>query len=329
MAQVGAIRLGDRLRTRAGLWWKRLKHNWVLYKRDRLGIAGLVILGLFGLLGLLHPVLLGAVWDPGVYDPIDGFDWVEPRLPPSPPSPRHLLGTDTQGRDILSQLLYCIRIELMLAGLAAVVAALLGTVMGVLAAYLNGRFIDLVMMRLANLFLVLPPVGFILFLGTLTRLNLPLLALLIGAVIGGKVAIIMKARALEVAVKPFVFAARVVGGGSLYIIRRHVLPNVIPYVFLFMMFSSATVILAEALLSFYGGGYFGKLQYGPAPMGFIRMSWGLMLYLAYHSGYFMGDNVIRYWWLSFPAGLAVTLLSSAFYFVGRGFNQIANPKLGR
>jgi len=96
-----------------------------------------------------------------------------------------------------------------------------------------------------------------------------------------------------------------------------------------MMFSSVTAILAEALLSFYGGGYSGGLGYGPAPMGFIQMSWGLMLYLAYYSGYFMGDNVIRYWWLSFPAALSVTLLSSAFYFVGRGFNQIANPRLGR
>jgi ABC-type dipeptide/oligopeptide/nickel transport system permease subunit len=69
-------------------------------------------------------------------------------------------------------------------------------------------------------------------------------------------------------------------------------------------------------------------RYRVGPTGFLQMSWGLMLYLAYHMGYFMGDNLIKYWWLSFPAGLAVTLLASAFYLVGRGFNQIANPRLG-
>ena len=322
------VDLEHRLRRRARLWRRRLSYNWSLFRTDRLGVVGLAILGLFMILGILHPILLSTVWDPEIYDPINGFDWEEPRPPPAPPSLRHLLGTDIQGRDVLSQLLYSIRIELMLGVLAAVVAALLGTAIGVLAAYFHGKLIDTALMRLTNLFLVLPPVAFILFLGTLTRLNIPLLALLIGAIVGGKVAIIMKARALEVVLKPYVSAARVIGGRSLYIIWRHVLPNVIPYAFLFMMFSSVTAVLAEALLSFYGGGYSGGLHYGEAPMGFIQMSWGLMLYLAYYSGYFMGDNVIRYWWLSFPAGFAVTLLSSAFYFLGRGFNQIANPKLG-
>lgn len=110
-------------------------------------------------------------------------------------------------------------------------------------------------------------------------------------------------------------------------IRKHIVPNVIPYIFLFMMLSSVIAVLAEALLSYYGGDFFmGRYRAGPT--GFLQMSWGLMLYLAYHMGYFMGDNLIRYWWLSFPAGLAVTLLASAFYLVGRGFNQIANPRLG-
>lgn len=327
MDRAESIRLRYRLRARAELWRRRLRYNWELYRRDRLGIVGLAILALFALLALLQPLLLSTVWDTKIYDPINGFDWVVPRSPPAPPSFRHLLGTDTQGRDILSQLLYCIRIELMLGVLAAVITVLLGTAMGVLAAYFNGKIVDTIMMRVSNLFLVLPPVAFILFLGSFIRLNIPLLALLIGAVVGGKVAIIMKSRALEVTVKPYVHAARVAGGGSLSIIRRHVIPNVVPYVFLFMMFSSVIAILAEALLSYHGGG-FSMGTWRAGPMGFIQMSWGLMLYLAYYSGYFIGDNVIRYWWLAFPAGLSVTLLASAFYFVGRGFNQIANPRLG-
>lgn len=211
------------------------------------------------------------------------------------PRPRLLfiISSAQMSRDILSQLLYSIQIELMLAFLAALVTVLMGTSMGVIATYFTGRTIDLAMMRAADLFLVLPPVAFTLFLGTLVQLNLPLPGLLIGALTGGKVAIIMKSRALEVTVKPYVQAARLVGGGSFYTMRKHVLPNVIPHIFLFMMFSSVIAILAEALLSYYGGDFFlGRYRAGPT--GFIQMSWGLMLYLPYHMGYFLGDNVIKY-----------------------------------
>ena len=130
----------------------------------------------------------------------------------------------------------------------------------------------------------------------------------------GGVAIVLKSQALAVKVKPFIDAAHVAGGSSAHIIFNHVIPNVVPLSFLYMMFTVTGAIQSEATLSF-----LGILN--------VSTSWGLMINLANTQGYLLqGDT---YWWLVFPAGLAVTLLAAAFFLVGRAMDEVINPRLRR
>jgi peptide/nickel transport system permease protein len=161
--------------------------------------------------------------------------------------------------------------------------------------------------------LLLPIIPVLVFATVLFDINLWTLGVLIGLVSGlGPTAIVLKSQALAVAVRPFIDAARVAGGGSLHVISRHIVPNVIPLSFLYMMFTVTTAISLEAVLSF-----FGLLD--------IPMSWGIMVHTAQSAGYLLRGT--DFWWLLFPAGLAVTLLAAAFYFVGRALDEVVNPRL--
>ena len=147
-------------------------------------------------------------------------------------------------------------------------------------------------------------------------IDLPRLAVIIGVLGGfGGITVILKSRALGVVVKPFLAAGRVAGGSDAHLVARHVVPNVLPLSFLYMMFTVTGAIFAEAALSF-----FGLLPH-------VRMSLGLMINEAYTAGYLGGPLLARYWYLWVPPGLAITLLCAAFYLVGRGLDEVVNPRL--
>lgn len=315
--KAGKALASNRWAVKGALWRKRLSHHWDLFCRDWLALVGLTVLGVFLALALIQAAWM-AMGLPEIYDPIHGFDFSQ--APFSPPNASHWLGTDSHGRDVLSQLIFSLRFELLVAMLAGLITVVLGTGMGVAAAYYAGGWLDALLMWLSKMFLVIPPVAFIFFLSRLGDFNHLTLGLTIGVLGGGKVAIMMKARALEITVQPYISAARIAGGGGLHILWRHVIPNVVPFVFMFVMFIAVIAILAEALLSFFGT---GNLDQGPG--AFIQLSWGYMLFLSYYQGFFSGDNVLKYWWLVFPAAGAIMLFCSSLYFVGRGFHRMADP----
>ena len=124
----------------------------------------------------------------------------------------------------------------------------------------------------------------------------------------------LKSQALSVVVKPYIEAARTSGGGTLHIIMVHVVPNLLPLSFLYMMFTVTSAIFSEAVLSF-----LGLLD--------VRMSWGLMIHTTESAGYLL--QVGKYWWLIFPASLSITLLCSSFYLLGRSLDEVVNPRLRR
>src|SRR4030067_161744 len=139
------------------------------------------------------------------------------------------------------------------------------------------------------------------------------LAIVIGILSGfGGTTIIIKSQALSIRVKPFIEAARVAGGSNRHIILTHIVPNLLPLSFLYMMFTATGAIFSEAVLSF-----FGLLN--------IRMSWGIMIHTAQTAGYLLSGT--QYWWLLIPSGLSITLLCSAFYLVGRALDEVVNPRL--
>jgi peptide/nickel transport system permease protein len=290
--------------------------SWRVFVDGRVGPIGLGILVATGLLALLHPLLLATVWDPEIYHPIHGFTRAEGF--PVPPSREHPLGVSRFGRDVLSQLMYSVRVAFVLGILAALISVTLGTIVGCLAAYYRGTVVDAFFMRLANFLMIFPMFTLLVALSGVMVIDLVRLAVIIGVFVGlGGITVVLKARALGVVVKPFLDAARVAGGSDLHVIVRHVIPNVLPLSFLYMMFTVTSAIFAEAALSF-----FGLLPQ-------VRMSLGLMINEAYTAGYLGGPLLASYWYLWVPPGLAITLLCAAFYLIGRGLDEVVNPRLRR
>lgn len=298
-------------RVRLRLAWKNFLSSWKLFTRNPIGVIGLVIIILFALMAIAHPFLMRYVWEPRVYDPVIGYDF-EIFAHPSPPSARHLLGTDPLGRDILSQLLYGTRFSFILGISSALISVIIATTIGAVSAYYGG-VIDMVFMRLADVVTMLPFIAILVVLSALFEFNGFTLALVYGLLVGfGGQTIVIKSQALGIKVKPYIESARASGGSDAHIIFTHMLPNLLPISFLFMMFTVTNAVFAEAALSF-----FGLLN--------IRMSWGIMINTAQAAGYLLAGP--KYFHLLLPAGLAITLLCSAFYMVGRAMDEIINPRL--
>jgi peptide/nickel transport system permease protein len=303
-------------------------------------------------MAIIHPILMATVWDPRVYDPVTGYDAVTTEytvveevtdpltqldlttarlelnptikvgqvvtIPTQPAPPTfvgenaHYLGTDPNGRDILSQLLYSTRAAFFLGAVAAITTVLIATTVGAIAAYFGG-WIDGGLMRFADLVLLMPLLPVLILLSAMLEITMVTLGVMIGVLSGfGGVAIVLKSQALSVKVKSYIDAARVAGGGDWHVIFRHIVPNVLPLSFLFMMFGVAEAIAIEATLSF-----FGLLN--------VPMTWGIMINAAQTNGYLLSGT--SYWWLLFPAGLAVSFLTFAFFLVGRGMDEVINPRL--
>ncbi|MBN2085703.1 MAG: ABC transporter permease [Anaerolineales bacterium] len=291
-------------------FFPRLGGWFSLFRESRIGVIGVCGIAFFSLLALLHPILLGTVWDPKMYDPLT------PSLPhpppnPAPPSADHWLGTDPYGSDVLSQLMHGAGSALLLGTVAALVTVILATVVGAAAAYYGGLF-DAVFMRLADLILMTPMLVILIFISTFFELKLLPLAVWIGVFAGlGGTVLVVKAQALAVKNRAYIDAARANGGSSGYILLRHIIPHLAPISLLYMMFTVTEAVFSEAVLS-----YFGLID--------AKMTWGMMIHSAAVSGYLLRPEV---WWLVLPAGASITLLCSSFYLVGRALDGIVHPRL--
>jgi len=300
-------------RIRLKLWRKSLANNWAIFRKSVIGVIGLAIIIFFGIFGAFYPVYQVIMHNSFIYDPIAGYALDEPSNP-APPSWRHPLGTDPIGRDIMSQLMYSTPREFMLGVLAALISVFIGTLIGAISAYYGG-FTDTFFMRTADVFMLFPFIATLIVLSAVMKLDIFKLALVLGILGGfGGITLILKSQALSVAVKPYIQAAKVAGGSNFHVIATHIIPNVLPISFLYMMFNVTGAIFSEAALSF-----FGLLN--------IRMSWGLMIHTTDTAGYLLGSSLIYYWWLWLPPGLSVTALCAAFYLVGRGLDEVVNPRL--
>ena len=315
---IGALSLEERRallatpiwRVRLRLAWRGLRANLALFAENPIGLIGVAIIIFFGIIALAHPILIQTVWDPNIYDPIIGYD-LSIAAHPAPPSAAHLLGTDPLGRDVLSQLMWSARSEFALGIVAALMTVTIATTVGAVSAYFGG-VIDTLFMRLADLIIMTPFVTILIVLSGLFEVGLVELAVIIGIISGfGGATVIIKSQALTIKVRTFIEAARVAGGSNRHIILRHIIPNLLPLSFLYMMFTVTSAIFSEAVLSF-----FGLLN--------IRMSWGLMIHTTNTAGYLLNFDT---WWLILPPGLAITLLCAAFYLVGRALDEVVNPRL--
>ena len=285
----------------------RLIAGWRIFIRNRVGRAGVIILFIFMLMALASFLL--PLFGP-MYDPMTGID-PDIKLA-TPPSFTHFLGTDNVGRDIFAQLLEGAKVAFIVGLSAAFFSIVLGTVIGMVAGYAGG-WVDAVLMRLADIIMVMPSLVILLILASLFgQFNIWLIVIIIAIMRWPAVSRVIRSQTLSLKHRPFIEASRVAGASPLRIIFRHIMPNVLPLAFLYMTFRVTAAILVEAALSFLGFG-------DPS-----QVSWGMMLQWVWKSGHMFQAP---YWLL--PPGLSISLLTLGFYLIGRGMDEVLDPRLRR
>jgi len=305
---AGFLRGFLRRRKRQFSAWRR---DWATFLAKPTGVIGLTLIVIFGLLALAHPILMGTVWDKATYDPLVGFD-EQIAAHPTFPSARHLLGTDSKGRDVLSQLVFSTRTSFGVGLVAAVMGTVLATVLGVAAGYFEGK-VETVTMTFADAMILLPPQVVLLIVGLIFEMSWLHVGLLFGVFAGlGSLALLVKAHVKTLRAKPFFQAARVVGGGNWHLIRFHILPALISLIVVNMMFMVTGSVMMESLLAF-----LGRAE--------TRMSWGTMIWLTQTT--FREAAVGEQWHVIIPPALAIMLFCGSFYLVGRALDEAVNPRL--
>jgi len=249
-------------------WMDRFWGGWAIYKKNLLGKIGLGLLVMFALMAICS--FIPPLIDP-MYQPMTGVD---PEITKSVgPSFRHWLGTDFMGRDILSQLLAGARVAFLVGVSAAFMSIVLGTAIGMVAGYM-GRFVDTILMRLADMIMVMPTMLVVLMLAALFgKLTIWTIVLIIALFRWPGVSRVIRAQTLSLKHRPFIEAARVAGASHTRIIFRHIMPNVLPLSFLYMTFRVTSAIIIEAALAFLGFG-------DPS-----TVSWGMMLQWVWKTGH--------------------------------------------
>ena len=223
------------------------------------------------------------------------------------PSAGHWFGTDSVGRDLFVRVLYGARVSLAVGFVATFVSLLIGVTYGAVAGYLGGR-IDALMMRLVDVLYSLPFIFLVIILMVVFDRNFLLLFVAIGAVEWLTMARIVRGQTISIKQKEFIEAARAGGVGAWGIIFRHVVPNVLGPVVVYVTLTIPAVILSESFLSFLGLGIQPPLA-----------SWGVLI----------ADGTEQMetapWLLIFPAGfMAVALF--CFNFIGDGLRDALDPK---
>jgi peptide/nickel transport system permease protein len=291
--------------------WRRFRTDWQVFAQNRLAVVGLVLILLFGLMSVAFPILRTTVYQHMRYDPITGYD--TELIHPAPPSRLHLLGTDTLGRDVLSMLLAATTPTFIVGISAALTTAIVGTLIGMVSAY-RGGVIDTLFTHISDAFLLLPAPIFMVIVGMRFRDIGPVpLGVIYGVIAGaGGAAIVMRAQALQVVVKPFIDAARIAGGGGRRVMLAHVLPHMLPLAALYMMLAVTGAVVADAFIAFFG---------------FTRayLNWGTIIYLSFAYASYLRGGVE--WHVMIPPSIALSLFAAAFYFVSRGLHEVADPRL--
>ncbi|MGC8986121.1 MAG: ABC transporter permease [Thermoplasmata archaeon] len=234
-------------------------------------------------------------------------------LPPGkyPSGNTYILGTDAYGRDIWTWLVYGSRAELVVGIVAALSSVLLGTFLGLISGFYGG-WVDSLIMRITDIFLSLPGLVIMLILAASLGPNIWNIIFVIAILSWSGITRIIRAQVLSLKTRAFIDAARISGASKYRLMMVHIFPNVLPLTFLYMSFGVSGAIITEASLAFLGMG-------DPH-----AVTWGMMLQYLWTTGHVLDAP----WWL-LPPGIAITLLSLAFYLVGRAFDEVINPRLRR
>jgi len=299
--------------------WERFKKSYLLYsfKRDPIAIVSFVVLALLAVISILAPVVAPY----NTYDTAS-FDIMDAETPPvwmEGGSKMFVLGTDIQGRDLLSTMIYGLRVSFLIGVGAVLFQAVVGILVGLLSGYLGGK-LDAFLMRLADIQFSIPYLIVAIFtaaifklafgVGRYAELAVPLLIIIIGMSEWPKYARTVRASVLGEKNKEYVEAARVIGLSRWQIMFRHVLPNTMTPVLVISTIQVAGAVMSEAALSFLGLG-----------MPITKPSLGSLI----RSGFeyiFSGS-----WWITLFPGVLLVIFILVILLLGDWLRDILNPKL--
>jgi len=271
---------------------------WQKLKRNRAAVVGGCVIAAMAVLVVVGPWFARFAYD--------FTDFANTSTAPSW-STGHLFGTDTLGRDIFTRTLYGGRVSLMVGIVATAVSLVIGVTYGAVAGYLGGR-VDNVMMRIVDILYALPFMFFVILLMVFFGRSIFLIFVAIGAINWLDMARIVRGQTLSLKHREFVEAAQAQGVGTFAIIRRHIVPNLLGVVAVYVTLTIPQVILVESFLSFLGLGV-------QEPM----TSWGALV----NEGSRELEGAA--WMLVFPATFLATTLF-CFNFLGDGMRDALDPK---
>ncbi len=269
----------------------------LLHPRGRIG---LFIVASIILIALLAPVI-------AKYDP---YDILHRDKVKQPPSITHILGTDASGGDIFSKVIYGARVSLTIGLLTGISTTLLGALLGILAGYIGGA-VDFIIMRLADVLLVIPTLPLMILLAAYFSPRFYMIIIIFTLFGWTGISRTIRSRVLSLKSQNYILAAKQFGAKSSYIIFKHIFPAISPLLIISGVLSSAGVMLAEAGLSFIG---FGDPQ---------AISWGKMLNEAQQNH----GLLFRAWWWIIPPGLSIFITVIGFMQIGYALEEIFNPKI--
>ena len=276
---------------------------YAVIRGNRTGEIGVVILSVVVLIGLFGPIV-------APYGPLER-DLLDSGLVASMegPSPAHPLGTTRFGRDVLSQVLWGARSALFIGLSTAAIVVTIGTTVGVVSGYFGGR-VDDALMRMTDIVYGVPILPFAIVALSILERSIVWIVLVIGLIYWRNSARIIRSDVLSLRDEEFIQKARTTGASDARIIRKQVVPNILPISFLYFAFAVGFSIIMAASISFLG---FGDPN---------RVSWGRMIFSAWNN-----NGVFRQpFWVVGP-GLMIVLTVSSVYMIGQTYEEVANPRL--
>jgi peptide/nickel transport system permease protein len=294
------LRVPAERRAYAGLW----SDAWWRLRGDRVTVASFAVLALLVVQSLAADLLADNVFGMSFQEQSLLGAYAKPTLDP----PGYLLGSDEIGRSQVVRLLYGGRVSLSVAFLAGLLNLTVGVAVGLSAGYFRGVWDDIVTWFITTLNSI-PTLYLLLIFAGLFSPSPAVLILVLGFLIWVQIALFCRGQTFALREREFVVAARTVGATQTRIMVRHILPNVLPLIFVLAAIDMGGIILIESALSFLGLGIMP-----PTP------SWGNMLTNA--AAYF-----VRAWWLVVSPGVMIFLTVLSLYLIGDGLRDALDPRL--
>jgi peptide/nickel transport system permease protein len=277
---------------------EKLRHLfWKRFRKNGLALVGALIVIFLFIIALMAPVI--SPYDPGQ---------INIKRVLQEPTAKHIFGTDSLGRDVLSRMIWGSRISLLVGFVAVGIATLIGIFLGALAGY-YGRWVDNLIMRFVDIMLCFPTFFLILAVIALLEPNIWNIMIIIGITGWMGVARLVRAEFLSLKERDFTVAEKALGAKDFRIIFRHILPNAMAPILVSATLGVAGAILTESALSFLGIGV-----QPPTP------SWGNILTAG-------KDNIEIAWWLSLYPGLAILMTVLGYNLLGEGIRDAIDPRL--